>query len=148
MKRETDLKKIKVLLVDDHPLVLEGIRSSLLKQDRFQIVGQAATGQEALERARKASPDVVVMDISMPGMDGLEATRRLQTVCPQTKVLILSMSKNKAFVPRILQSGALGYVAKDAPAEELVKAIEAVQSGDTFFSHEMGWNVGAKTVIG
>ena len=137
MKRETDLKKIKVLLVDDHPLVLEGIRSSLLKQDRFQIVGQAATGQEALERARKASPDVVVMDISMPGMDGLEATRRLQTVCPQTKVLILTVHEKAEFIREMIQSGARGYLRKNTSPAQLVSAIECVHAGELFFEADV-----------
>src|SRR5437773_4419745 len=111
MKRETDLK-IKVLLVDDHPLLLEGIRSALVKKEGFKIVGQASSGQEALDRAVKCSPDVVVMDISMPGMDGLETTRRLQSLCPQAKVLMLTVHEKAEFIREMVQCGARGYVCK------------------------------------
>src|SRR2546421_1772144 len=129
MKKETKLK-IRVLLVDDLPLVLEGVRSSLLKHDRFEIVGEASSGPEAIHRARESSPDVVVMDFTMPGMNGLEATTRLRTVCPKTKVIILTLHEKAEFVREMIQSGAKGYVRKSTTPTEFVLAIDSVHRGD------------------
>ena len=132
MNRENKLK-IRVLLVDDHPLVLAGVRSSLLKYDRFEIVGEAASGPEAINRAKECLPDVVVMDITMPGMNGLEATKCLRAICPQTKVLILTVHEKKEFIREMIQAGARGYVRKNTPPSDLVSAIEAVYCGEVFF---------------
>jgi len=136
MKRENKLK-IKVLLVDDHPLVLEGVRSSLLKHDRFEIVGEACSGPEAIDRARKFSPDVVVMDITMPGMNGLETTKCLQTICPQTKVLILTVHEKAEFVREMVQSGARGYIRKSTSPIEFASAIESIHRGELFFKPDV-----------
>jgi len=129
--------KIRVLLVDDHPMVLEGVRSSLLKHDRFEIVGEASNGPEALHRARESSPDVVVMDFTMPGMNGLEATTCLRTICPKTKVLILTVHEKAEFVREMIQSGAKGYVRKSTTPSEFVLAIDSVHRGDLFFKPEV-----------
>ena len=129
--------KIRVLLVDDHPLVREGVRSSLLKHDRFEIVGEADNGQEALHRAQACSPDVVVMEVSMPGMNGLEATKRLQIVCPQTKVLFLTVHEKPEFVREMVQSGARGCVRKSTSSGEFISAIECVYGGELFFRPEV-----------
>jgi DNA-binding NarL/FixJ family response regulator len=136
MKRETKLK-IRVLLVDDHPLVLEGVRSSLLKHDRFEIVGEASSGPEAINQAKESSPDVVVMDFTMPGMSGLEATTCLRTVCPETKVLILTVHEKAEFVREMIQSGARGYIRKSTSPTEFVSAIETVHRGELFFKPEV-----------
>ena len=125
--------KIKVLLVDDHPLVLAGVRSSLIKYDRFEIVGEASSGPEAIEQARLCSPDVVVMDIMMPGMNGLEATKALRAICPQCKVLILTVHEKKEFIREMIQSGARGYIRKNVPPCELMAAIESVHRGEVCF---------------
>ena len=125
MIREKKLK-IRVLLVDDHPLVLEGVRSSLLKHDRFEIVGEASSGPEAIHRARESSPDVVVMDFTMPGMNGLEATTCLRSVCPETKVLILTVHEKAEFVREMIHSGARGYIRKSTSPAEFISAIECV----------------------
>lgn len=125
--------KIRVLLVDDHPLVLAGVRSSLVKYDRFDIVGEAAGGPEAINRAKETLPDVVVMDITMPGMNGLEATKCLRAICPQTKVLILTVHEKKEFIREMIQSGARGYVRKNTPPAELALAIESVHRGEVYF---------------
>ncbi len=132
MNRENK-SKIRVLLVDDHPLVLAGVKSSLLKYDRFEVVGEASSGPEAINRAKESLPDVVVMDITMPGMNGLEATKCLRAICPQTKVLILTVHEKEEFVREMIQAGARGYVRKNTHPGELVSAIECVHRGEVFF---------------
>ena len=136
MIREKKLK-IRVLLVDDHPLVLEGVRSSLLKHDRFEIVGEASSGPEAIHRARESSPDVVVMDFTMPGMNGLEATTCLRSVCPETKVLILTVHEKAEFVREMIHSGARGYIRKSTSPAEFISAIECVHRGQLFFNPDV-----------
>jgi len=132
MNGDTQMK-IKVLLVDDHPLVLAGVRSSLLKNDRFEIVGEASSGPEGIEQAKLRSPDVVVMDITMPGMNGLEATKALRATCPECKVLILTVHEKKEFVREMIQCGARGYIRKNVPPCELMAAIEGVHRGEVCF---------------
>ena len=132
MNGDTKLK-IKVLLVDDHPLVLAGVRSSLVKYDRFEIVGEASSGPEAINRAKECLPDVVVMDITMPGMNGLEATKCLRAICPQTQVLILTVHEKKEFIREMIQAGARGYLRKNSPPAELVAAIESIFRGEVYF---------------
>src|SRR5258706_2703795 len=129
--------KIRLLLVDDHPVVRKGIHSCLDRSDRFEIVGEAVDGAEALRKARDLSPDIVLMDINMPHMNGLEATKLLQRESPQTKVLILSVHNDKKSVLQIIRSGARGYVLKDAAPEELVRAIESINEGEAFFSSDV-----------
>lgn len=126
--------KIKVLLVDDHPVVRKGIVSCLANQENLQIVGEAANGDEALLKVRELAPDIVLMDINMPGKNGLEVTEILRKESPRTRVLILSMHGTREYVMRIVKAGARGYVLKDAPTEELIRAIEAVKAGEAFFS--------------
>lgn len=125
---------IKLLLVDDHPIVRKGIGSCLSKYANVQIVGEAANGEEALRKAKELNPDIVLMDVDMPQMDGLAVTQALRKEMPEIKVLILSMHRQTEAVLRILQSGALGYVLKDASTDELVQAIESVSAGESFFS--------------
>src|SRR3954471_645924 len=125
---------IKLLLVDDHPIVRKGIGSCLSKYPNVQIVGEAADGAEALRKAKELNPDIVLMDVDMPQMDGLAVTQELRREMPHVKVLILSMHRQTESVLRILQSGALGYVLKDADPDELVQAIESVSAGESFFS--------------
>ena len=127
-KRETALesnmkRRIKLLLVDDHPVVRKGISSCLAKQEHLQIIGEAADGKEALRKAHELNPDIMLVDIDMPQMDGLAVTEVLRKQIPKIKVLILSMHSNTDYVMRIIQSGASGYILKEAPTEELVRAI-------------------------
>jgi len=129
--------RIKVLLVDDHPVVRRGISSCLARQERLVIVGEAADGLEAVRKAKELSPDIILMDIDMPQMNGLAVTEILRREMPNIKVLILSMHSNTDYVLRIIQSGARGYVLKEAPTDELVKAIETVESGQAFFSPDV-----------
>jgi two-component system, NarL family, nitrate/nitrite response regulator NarL len=128
---------IRVLIADDHPVVRKGLQSCLAKQDRVKIVGEAADGDEALQKAMDLAPDVVLMDISMPRMSGLAATQVLREQAPNIKVLVLSVHNNKDYIFRIIQAGAHGYVSKEASPEELSHAIECVHSGETFFSPEI-----------
>ena len=133
MKKQL-VKKIRILLVDDHPIVREGIKSALSKRKNISIVGEADTGEEAMVKARKLSPDVILMDINMPGMSGLETSRRLRKSVPDSKILALTMHENREYVLEMTQLGARGYVFKDSSPSELLRAIEAVHSGEFFFS--------------
>lgn len=130
-------KRIKVLLADDHPVVRKGIASCLLQHEHIQIIGEATDGREALRKAREMQPDIILMDIDMPHMNGLAVTDLLRKELPKVKVLILSMHSNTDYILRIIQSGARGYVLKDAGTEELLKAIEAINLGEAFFSPEV-----------
>ena len=129
--------RIKLLLVDDHPVVRRGISSCLARQERLTIVGEAADGLEAVRKAKELNPDIILMDIDMPHMNGLAVTEVLRRELPSIKVLILSMHSNTDYVLRIIQSGARGYVLKEASTEELVRAIETVESGEAFFSPDV-----------
>jgi two-component system nitrate/nitrite response regulator NarL len=128
---------IKVLVADDHPVVRKGLQICLAKQGNMRIVGEAADGDEALRKARELSPHVVLMDISMPGMNGLAVTEVLRKELPQIKVLILSVHNNKEYIFRVIQAGAHGYVSKEAPPEEVLRAIESVYEGEPFFSEDI-----------
>jgi two-component system, NarL family, nitrate/nitrite response regulator NarL len=127
-------KKIKVLIVDDHPVVRKGLYSCLANRDNLKIVGEASDGADALAKVKELAPDIVLMDIQMPGMDGLAVTEALRKQAPQVKVLVLSMQGARDSVLRIIKAGARGYVLKDAPPDELVRAIETVYGGEAFFS--------------
>ena len=129
--------KIKVLVVDDHPVVRKGLQSCLERQPRVKVVGEASDGEEALGKTRELEPDVVLMDISMPKMNGLAVTELMRKETPKVKVLVLSMHNNREYIFRIIQAGAHGYVSKEAKPEELLRAIETVYEGETFFSPEI-----------
>ena len=124
-------------MADDHPVVRKGLQTCLAKQGTLRIVGEAADGDEALRKARELSPDVVLMDISMPGMNGLAVTEILRKEAPDMKVLILSVHSNKEYIFRVIQAGAHGYVSKEAPPEELLRAIESVYAGEPHFSEDI-----------
>jgi len=126
------VKKITVLLADDHRVLREGIRSLLEKAPDIEVVGEAGDGGEAVVKAQQLAPDVVLMDITMPGVNGLEATRQIKASRPGTNVLILTMHESNQYISQFLRSGASGYVLKDTAASELVGAIRAVCQGDVF----------------
>jgi len=126
------MDKIKVLLVDDHAIMRDGIKALLSIHDDIEIVGEASEGKEAIELAQELAPDVAIMDIGMPGMDGLEATRRLTKRNPRIKVLVLTQHDNKEYIFSTIKAGAAGYVPKKALGLELVSAIRAVCRGDSF----------------
>jgi len=128
------MKKIRVLIVDDHTLVRDGIRALLTLVANVEVVGEAANGKEALERVRELVPDVVLMDLAMPIMGGLEATRRIRKEFPGTKVLALTQYDDSEYVVPIIEAGASGFVTKMAAFSELASAIQAVYRGDSFLS--------------
>ncbi|MGD9052362.1 MAG: response regulator [Desulfobacterales bacterium] len=125
---------ITILLVDDHPLFRKGLRLLLEEQNDFRIVGEAGDGREAIDRVRKHSPDVVIMDISMPDFNGIDATRRIVSEDSSAKVVALSIHAGKRFVEEMLQAGAAGYILKKSVPEDLVNGIRAVIQGDVYLS--------------
>ena len=124
--------EITILLADDHEVVREGLRLSLLRSPHLRIVGEASDGETAVSLAERRRPDVVIMDLRMPGMDGLEATELVVQKVPDTKVLIFTAYSERALLQRGLESGARGYILKEAPHESLLRAIEKVAAGETF----------------
>ena len=126
--------KIRLLVVDDHPLVFEGIKACLKGQRRIEIVGQASDGEEAIRKTKALHPDLVLMDIGMPKMGGLEATRVLRKEVPQAKVLALTMHHNREYILEMNRAGAKGYVLKDASPQELMRSILSVYQDRDFAS--------------
>jgi len=124
--------KIKILVVDDHAVLRDGVRALLGLHDDLEVVGEASEGKEAVVKAQELMPDVVIMDIAMPGMDGLEATRRIRKKHPKIKVLVLTQHDNKEYILSVIKAGASGYVPKRALGSELVSAIRSVKEGDSF----------------
>ncbi len=125
---------IRILLADDHALVRQGFRMILEAQPDMEIVGQAGNGREAVELAEKLHPDVVIMDVAMPELNGTEATRRLAASTPRTRVLALSMHKDSVYVREILRAGARGYLLKDSGDTDLVAAVRAIAKGEGYIS--------------
>ncbi|SRR5581483_706664 len=126
--------KIRILLADDHTVVRHGFKMILGAHPDMEIVGEAGNGREAVELAERLEPDVVVMDVAMPELNGIEATRRLAGSTPRTRVLALSMHKDSVYVREILRAGARGYLLKDAPANDLLTAVRAVARGEGYLS--------------
>jgi DNA-binding NarL/FixJ family response regulator len=129
---------IRLLLADDHPIFRAGLRSLLETKPDVKILAEVADGLAAVAAVRKLKPDLVVIDVSMPGMNGLEATRRISAEAPGVKVLCLSMHSDRRFVDAALQSGAHGYLLKECASEELVSAIHAVLAGQIYVSPGLG----------
>jgi two-component system response regulator NreC len=125
---------IRVLLADDHAMVRKGFRLILEAQPDIEIAGEAGNGREAVELAEKLHPDVVVMDVAMPELNGIEATRRLASSSPHSRVLALSMHKDSVYVREILRAGARGYLLKDSIDTDLISAVRAVAKGDGYIS--------------
>ena len=128
------MKQISVLLVEDHTIVREGLRALLATETDIKVVGEADDGRRAVQLAKRLRPEVVVMDIAMPLLNGLEATRRILKVLPATRVLILSAHDDDEYIEQVTLAGAVGYLIKQTSAQILAVAIRQVQKGDTFFS--------------
>jgi two-component system response regulator NreC len=128
------MDKIRIVLADDHAILREGIRALLEDQPDMAVTGEAADGRKAVELARELKPDIVVMDIGMPLLNGLEATRQIKHDYPQVAVLVLTMHDNEEYVSQLLAAGASGYVLKRAASSELVTAIRAVAAGQSYLS--------------
>ena len=127
-------QKIRILLADDHAVVRQGFKLILGAQPDMEIVGEAGNGREAVELAEKLRPDVAVVDVAMPELNGIEATRRMAEVTPRTRVLALSMHKDSVYVREILRAGARGYLLKDQIDSDLLAAVRAVARGEGYLS--------------
>lgn len=128
------MKKIKVLLAEDHTIVRQGLKRILEEVPEIEVVGEASTGREAVCMSEKLRPDVVVIDITMPQLNGLEATRQIVRILPRTKVLVLTMHANEEYIRQMLKAGARGYLLKDAADSDLIAAITALERGSSFLS--------------
>ncbi len=126
------MKKIRLMLVDDHEVVRVGLKTFLQTREDFEVVAEAGDGEEAVSRAMTTHPDVILMDITMPGVDGLEATRRLRVLCPKCLILALTVHDDKQYFMQMLAAGASGYITKQAAGDDLIAAIHAVSAGNVF----------------
>lgn len=126
--------KVRILIADNHRLFCEGLRTLAAREPDFEVVGEVPDGREAVAQARELRPDVVLMDVVMPGLNGLEATRQVRRDAPDTRVLALSMHTDKRYVLGMLEAGASGYVVKDAAFDEVARAIRAVAGGQVYLS--------------
>lgn len=125
---------INVVLADDHGIVRDGIKSTLRNEKNIKIIGEASNGKEAIELAKKLMPDIVIMDISMPEMNGIEATSLIHKKYPKSRCLVLSMHDKEEYVFKAIEAGAFGYLLKDTSKEEFIKAINMVAKGEKYFS--------------
>jgi DNA-binding NarL/FixJ family response regulator len=132
--RGSIMTKIRILLADDHTILRQGLKRILELDPTFEVVGEAGDGREAVKKAEALTPDVVVMDISMPILNGIEATRQIAKALPKTKILILTVHESDQIALEILHAGATGYLLKDTAADELTAAIKAVYRGDSYLS--------------
>lgn len=128
------MRKIKILIADDHSVVREGLRTLLGRVTDFDVIGETADGEEAVRMTSEKKPDVAIVDISMPKVNGIEAARQIRKESPGTKVLIFTIHENEEYVYQIVASGANGYVLKDAGKNDLIAAVRAIHSGGRFFS--------------
>ncbi len=128
------MKKIKVLIADDHTILRQGIKALLDNQKGIEVIGEAKDGREVLKAVENSMPDVVLMDIAMPGLNGLEATRRIKKKFPAMKVLVLTMYTNEEYIFQVLNAGANGYLVKETAFQDLISAIEAVYRNEAFMS--------------
>jgi DNA-binding NarL/FixJ family response regulator len=127
-------KPLRMLLVEDHPFVREGIRSYLSDFPEIEVVGEAASGEEALSLTSEYRPDLILLDINMPGMNGLEVVGHLRKTSPPPKILVLTVHNSREYVLHVAKSGAQGYLLKESPPEELLQAIRVIREGGTYYS--------------
>ena len=141
-------KKINIILVDDHAVVRAGVRRLLEQEPLFDVIGEAESGEKAYQLFGELNPDVMVMDLSMPGMGGLEAIRRILMRDEKAKILVLSMHEDLSFANQALKLGAKGYLIKNTLGDDLVKAIEAISRGDIFLSDEIAKKIAVSSIDG
>ena len=141
-------KKINIILVDDHAVVRAGVRRLLEQEPLFDVIGEAESGEKAYQLFGELKPDVMVMDLSMPGMGGLEAIRRILMRDEKAKILVLSMHEDLSFANQALKLGAKGYLIKNTLGDDLVKAIEAISQGDIFLSDEIAKKIAVSSIDG
>lgn len=138
VKTATDLrpqqKTIKILIVDDHQLIRKGIATILDEIKGFHVIAEAADGEEAIRLAKQHNPDVILMDIQMPGIGGMEATKKILRTNPEVKILALTVCESDIFPSRLLEEGAAGYITKDSTTDEMVRAIRSVSQGERYIS--------------
>ena len=135
------MKNIKVLIVDDHAIVRDGIQQLLKKESDLEVIGKAIDGKQALDKAKDLNPDVVLLDIAMPNLNGLEVIDLLREAVPESQIVILSMHANESYVHQVLKSGALGYVLKASPSTDIIDAIRAAHNKEYFLSSKIKANV-------
>ena len=128
------MNRLRIVLADDHTIVRNGLRVLLERQPDFMVVGEGGNGREAIEITERESPDVVLMDVAMPIMNGIEAAARITAALPKTAVVILSMHRDESYILRALKAGARGYLLKDSAESDLIQAVRAVAAGKAFFS--------------
>ncbi len=139
---------IKVLLADDHSIVREGLRKVLEDSNEIEVIAEAPDGETALDQAMNKKPDVAIVDISMPGMDGLEVVTRINSYCPEVPVLILTMHEEEQYVIRAIEAGAMGYVTKQSAPEQLVAAVKKIYSGGRYLTEKASEALALRVIRG
>jgi len=133
--------RISIMIVDDHPLFREGLKSIIVRDQRYEIVGEAGSGQDALDKAREIKPELMMVDLSLPDMSGIQLTRQILEKLPQTKIIIVTMHSKVDYIAETFQAGATGFVVKESAAEGLLKGIETVLKGDYFLDNAVSTQV-------
>ena len=128
------MDKTKILIVDDHSVVIEGVKSALREYPEFEVVGDAIDGLQAIEITKSLGPDIIIMDISMPNLNGIEATKQIKQFNPEIQIVIYTMYSDKGFVVDLFKAGISAYVLKDDPLSDLILALKSVKGGGTYFS--------------
>jgi DNA-binding NarL/FixJ family response regulator len=131
------MKSLRIMLADDHEMVRQGLRAVIEEQPGWEVCGEARTGREAVKKAHELKPDIVVMDFTMPELNGMEATRQIRAALPRTKVLILTMHESEELIPEVLAAGALGYMLKSDAGTELVDAIQSLAAQKPYFTSKV-----------
>ena len=127
-------RTINIFLADDHTIVRQGLAKLIEAEPNFKVIGEAQNGRQAVSQVERLNPDIVIMDIAMPLLNGIEATRQIKKLCPQTKVIILSMHSHDRYISELISIGASGYLLKDSTGAEIIKAISAAMKGDVYLS--------------